>query len=239
MIRRIALSLAVFGALCFGACASGARKAPATKSAASNTPASRGASSRAASSRAAAAGSADAADLGASKKKAGPTGPAIVVTWEALAREKYLVENSRFKRRGPQAPMKIMLISSSHPDAAAIASGRGGRRRDPTVSTAILSDRDMVQFVRGLERRGFFRYARPAGYDTALAGSDNARGRITVTRDGTSRTLLSMRGQGLNEATKQIPAIYSEAKQAIMALRNLTPTLNVTRSSASGTVSVR
>ena len=167
-----------------------------------------------------------------------PTGPAIVVTWEALAREKYLLENSRFRRRGPQPPQKIILISKSHPDAEALASGRG-QMRDPSVSTAILEDKDLSLFVRGLRQNGFFQYARPAGYDTALAGSDDARGRVTVTQGSDSRSLLSIRGQGLNDKTKQIPAIYSEAKQAIMVLRNLTPTLNVTRSGATSRVNVR
>ena len=167
-----------------------------------------------------------------------PTGPAIVVTWEALAREKYLLENSRFRRRGPQPPQKIVLISKSHPDAEAIASGRG-QLKDPLTSTAILEDKDMLLFLRGLRQNGFYKYARPAGYDTALAGADGARGRVTVTRDNDSRSILSIRGQGLNEQTKQIPAIYSEAKQAIMALRNMTPTLNVTRSGATSRVNVR
>ena len=167
-----------------------------------------------------------------------PTGPAIVVTWEALAREKYLLENSRFKRRGPQPPQKIMLISKSHPNADALASGRG-QQRDPSVSTAIMEDRDILLFLKGMRRSGFYKYARPAGYDTAVAGSDDARGRVTVTRGSESRSLLSIRGQGLNDRTKEIPAIYSEAKQAIMALRNMTPTLNVTRSGATGRVNVR
>ena len=170
-------------------------------------------------------------------QQAAPKGPAIVVTWEALAREIYLQENSRFRRRGPQAPQKITLISSSHPNAAALAAGHN--RRGSTSSTAILSDRDMVLFVRGLERSGFFKYARPAGYDSVVAQSDDARGRVTVTRGGESRTLLSMRGQGRNERTKAIPALYSESKKAIMALRNMTPTLSVSRSSASGTARTR
>jgi hypothetical protein len=191
-----------------------------------------------------AAGSADGGGAAASEPFAAapapqkPTGPAIVITWEALAREKYLLENSRFRRRGPQPPQKIVLVSSSHPDAAALASGRG-QQKDSTVSTAILSDKDILGFVQGLKRSGFFKYARPAGYDTALVGSDDARGRVTVTQGTDSRSLLSIRGQGLNDKTKEIPALYSEAKQAIMALRNMTPTLNVTRSGATSRVNVR
>ena len=175
---------------------------------------------------------------GAPAAPAKPKGPAIVVTWEALAHEKHLLENSRFRRNGPQPPQKITLISSSHPDAASLAMGRA-RQQDPQTSTAILDDKDMVLFVQGLQRSGFFRYARPAGYDTAAAASDSARGRVTVTRGGDSRSLLSVRGQGLNEKTKEIPRIYSETKQAIMVLRNMTPTLNVTRSGATGNIRVR
>lgn len=212
--------------LALGGCSGGARK-----------PAQGGSAKAAAGGDSFAQGTADGGAATASQPAA-PKGPAIVVTWEALAREKYLLENSRFRRRGPQPPQKITLISSSHPDAAAYAAGRS-RRNDATASTAILDDKDIVLFVKGLERSGFFKYARPAGYDTATAQSDNARGRVTVTRGGDSRTLLSIRGQGLNDRTKAIPALYSEAKQAIIVLRNMTPTLSVSRSGASGTAPTR
>jgi hypothetical protein len=231
MIRRISVLTALLSCLALGAC-SGAR---------GNQAQARQAADEVAQGTA----DGDAADrdvlvdaLGGPAKKDARAGLAIVVTWEALAREKYLMENSRYRRKGVQPPQKITLISSSHPDAAAVASGRGNRR-DPTASTAILSDKDILAFVKGLTRSGFYRYARPGGYDTVIAGSDNARGRVTVTRGTDSRSILSIRGQGLNEKTKEIPAIYSEAKQAIMVLRNMTPTLNVTRSGASGAVRVR
>jgi len=226
MVGRIALSLAVFALVVTAGCAGSSNKKSAAGAAGTT-----------------ATGSADAALGGpdggpaAAGRIAAPKGPAIVVTWEALSREIYLLENSRFRRRGPQPPQKITLISSSHPDAADLASGRTSR--DSTASTAVLDDRDMVNFVKGLERSGFFRYARPAGYDTLLANTENARGRVTVTRGSDSRTLLSMRGQGLNEKTKRIPAIYSEAKRAIMVLRNMTPMLSVTHSGASGAIRVK
>ena len=60
-----------------------------------------------------------------------------------------------------------------------------------------------------------------------LFDDETARGRVTVEVNGESRTLLSMRGQGLQESTKQIPALYSEAKRAVIGLRNQTPTLTV------------
>jgi len=171
-------------------------------------------------------------------KRAAPqsTGPAIEVTWEALAHERYLQENSRYRRRGPLPPQKIVLLSASHPRARAVQSGRGGEKG---AQTAVLSDRDMQGLVKGLEERGFFRHARTAGFDAAIVKSANARGRVTVTRGSDSRTLVSLRGQGRNPATKDIPRIYSEAKQAIMVLRNMHPTLSVSSSGASGNASVR
>jgi len=230
MFQRLSLTAAILAFSFLAACQGGARNDSAQQQA-------REAEAKAEFADAFAQGDAD-GGTAAAAEKAKPSGPAIVVTWEALAHEKYLQENSRFRRRGPQPPQKITLISSSHPEAAALAMGRS-RQRNPDTSTAILDDKDMVNFVRGLERTGFFKYARPAGYDSAVASSDSARGRVTVTRGGDSRTLLSIRGQGLNEKTKQIPKIYSETKQAIMVLRNMTPTLNVTRSGATGGIRVK
>ncbi len=171
-----------------------------------------------------------------SPRPAQPSGPAIEVTWEALAREKYLLENSRFRRRGPLPPQKIVLLNASHPNAKAVQMGRAGEKG---AATAVISDRDMDAFLKGLEQRGFFRYARPAGYDAAVENSSNARGRVTVVRNGQGRSILSMRGQGQNPQTRDIPKIYSETKQAIMALRNMNPTLSVTRQGASGTARLR
>jgi hypothetical protein len=170
------------------------------------------------------------------KKPSTPSGPAIQVTWEALAREKYLLENSRFKRRGPQPPQKIILYSRSHPDAKRVLAGRGS---EDGAQSAVLDDQDMVAFLKGLERQGFFRLARPAGFDSSLVSSDSARGRVTVVRDGQGYTLISVRGQGLNQSTKAIPKLYSEAKQAIMTLRNMNPTLSVSQYGASGKARTR
>ena len=85
----------------------------------------------------------------------------------------------------------------------------------------------MLDLVSALERLGFYKYAQPTGSLQPMFLSDRARGRITVERDGKSMTLLSQRWQGLRDETKQIPGIYSDAKQAIVALKNRSPTLRV------------
>ena len=164
-----------------------------------------------------------------------PSGPAIQVTWEALAREKYLLENSRFRRQGqPQPPQKIMLFSESHPEAPVAKRPRSKADRAKYAGSAVLPDDQMVKFVEGLRRQGFYRHAKLSGFDAALAESDNARGRIIVQAKGESYTLLSMRGQGQNANTRAIPKLYSETKQTVMVLRNMTPTLNVSHYGYSG-----
>lgn len=168
-------------------------------------------------------------------RKPAPTGPAIQVTWEALAREKYLLENSRFRRKGqPQPPQKIMLFSESHPEAQNVKRARTREERARYAGSAVVADRDMQRFLQGLKQQGFYRYAKRSGFDQALAGSDNARGRIIVAQGDDSYTLISMRGQGQNRETKAIPKLYSETKQAVMVLRNMTPTLNVSQYGYSG-----
>jgi hypothetical protein len=85
----------------------------------------------------------------------------------------------------------------------------------------------MRLLVRGLREGGFYRVARPTGALETQFDDGNARGRVTIDVDGESRTVLSMRGQGTSEATRDIPRVYSEAKRAVAAMRNQTPTLNV------------
>lgn len=166
---------------------------------------------------------------------AAPSGPAIEVTWEALARERYLLENSRFRRPGaPMPPQKITLFSESHPEAKLVKRPRTKEERDKYSGSAVVPDRDMERFITGLQRQGFYRHAKRSGFDDAVAQSDNARGRIIVERDGQSYTLISLRGQGQNPNTRAIPKLYSETKQAVMVLRNMTPTLNVTHYGYSG-----
>jgi hypothetical protein len=157
------------------------------------------------------------------------------VVWEALAVERERLENPTLGRspvRGVIPTQKIVLVSESHPDAKANLMGRSAREHKG-VAVAALPDADMALLLRGFEQRGFFRLARPTGQVESLFSNDNARGRITVERGEDSWTLVSMRGQGLNEATKGVPALYSEAKQSIIVLRNQTPTMSVVTSGRS------
>ncbi|MDA1194784.1 MAG: hypothetical protein O2894_06335 [Planctomycetota bacterium] len=217
----LALAAAMIGLLGLVACSSGGaganKQAPASGSAAANL--------------------GPLADVTpASPQAAKPSGPAIQVVWEALARERELLETSRFRRKGqPLPPQRIVLLSESHPEASGVKSPRTKEERERNSGSAVLSDRDMQEFLAGLRRQGFFRYARPGGFDDSLVQSDNARGRIIVEQDGSTYTLLSLRGQGGNPQTREIPKIYSETKQAVMVLRNMTPTLNVSHYGYSGT----
>jgi len=157
-----------------------------------------------------------------------PRGPAIKVEWEALARERELLEASRFRRAGiGTVEPRIVLLSESHPDSAKVRAAKTPAERERYAGSAVLPDAELEEFVRGLEARGFFRLARSTGSQAALFGSDAARGRVTVERDGGSWSVVSMRGQGQNPATRDVPRLYSEAKQAIMVVRNRTTMLNV------------
>lgn len=152
---------------------------------------------------------------------------AIRVTWEGLAREREIAANSKYNRpRGAVAPpMKITLVSESHPDAPALRAGRTKGSREDSAHSAVLRDADLLTFVKGLEKRGFFQHARATDAQQGTFGHARARGRVTVERGNDSLTIVSMRGQGLDPRTKAIPGIYSESKQAIMMLRNRTPGL--------------
>ena len=92
----------------------------------------------------------------------------------------------------------------------------------------------MLDLLESLEKADFFEYAKPTDAVRGLFGSDRARGRITVERDGHSVTLLSMRGLGLRPETKEIPGIYAEGKQAIQVLKNRASTLAVTNVRVTG-----
>lgn len=161
-----------------------------------------------------------------SKQQRGPRA-AIRVTWEGLAREREIAANSKYNRpRGTVAPpMKITLVSESHPDAPTLRAGRTKDSREEGAHSAVLRDADLVRFVEGLDKRGFFQHARATDAQQNLFGNARARGRVTIERGNQSVTLVSMRGQGLDPRTKAIPGIYSESKQAIMMLRNRTPGL--------------
>lgn len=168
-----------------------------------------------------------------------PAGPAIRVTWEALARERALYEGSKYRRPGVVAPpLRIVLVSESHPSVAQARAARTEAERQDHVGVAVVRDADMVALVRGLESRGFFRHARPGPPAEALRESPDARGLVTVERGGQTHTLVSLRGQGQNPATSAVPRAYSDAKQAVMLLRNANPTFSVSRVSR-GSVQVR
>ncbi|MCA9314545.1 MAG: hypothetical protein H6806_08015 [Planctomycetes bacterium] len=155
---------------------------------------------------------------------------AIRVTWEALARERELFETSQYRRpQGGLAPdMIVTLVNASHPDAERIRYPRSEADRERFARTAVVPDQDMVALVRGLQQSGFDRLAQPTDMQRGQWMADSARGRVTIEEGPQSLTLLSMRGQGQNPATKDIPALYSEAKRAVMLLRNQNASLNVT-----------
>jgi hypothetical protein len=157
-------------------------------------------------------------------------GRGIRIVWEALAVEREQVENPRFGRkplRGVTPDLKIVLVSQNHPSAAGREQGRAATREKDGAQVAVLKEADLQVLVRGLREAGFYRVAKPTGAVEPQFEDESARGRVTIDVNGESQTLLSMRGQGTSNATKDIPRIYSEAKQAVAALRNQTPTLNV------------
>ncbi len=154
--------------------------------------------------------------------------PAVKVVWEALAHERYLHENPRFGRRpgSGSAPMKIVLVNESHPEAEQIRQGSTNAEE----GTGVVPDQDMLDLVEGLKKIKFFEAAKPTDSQFQLFTHSQARGRVTVDDGVSSWTLLSMRGQGMQEHSKHIPAIYSQVKQAIAMLRNRSPSLTVTTS---------
>lgn len=158
-----------------------------------------------------------------------PTGPAIKVVWEALAVERDRFENPRHGRkptRGVLHQQKVVVVSASHPEARAMRQGRCIQQGGGAVA-ATVSDADMQVFLKGIQQRGFFRVARPTGSMQALFDDDGSRGRVTIERDGTSVSLVSQRGQGLDPSTRHVPALYSEVKQAVMLLRNRSTSMGV------------
>ena len=166
--------------------------------------------------------------------------PPVKVTWQALARERYLYENPRFKRQGIGSgtpDLMIVLVNDSHPDADGIRAGNVPTQ--PGTGTGVISDSDMSSLLQGLGQIGYFKAATGTQSTAALFDMDTARGRVTVDRGGRSVTLLSMRGQGLAKNTKHIPGIYSQAKQAIAMMKNSAPTLRVETYGSSPVTSIR
>jgi len=165
-----------------------------------------------------------------------PGTPSIRVVWEALIVEQTQLMTSKFAR--PQGAivgtpdLEVVLLNASFeatPEQAA------DNRSQPAVGRiARVPDRDMLDLLESLEKADFFEYAKPTDAVRGLFGSDRARGRITVERDGHSVTLLSMRGLGLRPETKEIPGIYAAGKQAIQVLKNRASTLAVTNVKVTG-----
>ena len=157
---------------------------------------------------------------------------ALKVTWEALARERALYERSEHRRPagGVTPEMRIVLVSRSHPEARKAQFAQSEDERKGLVHTAVVNDRDLKRLVDGFRKRGFFDYAQPSSVQESMWSSSNARGRITIEEgvQGEGVTLLSLRGQGLRDNTKEIPALYSEGKRAIMLTRNRNASLNWT-----------
>jgi hypothetical protein len=158
--------------------------------------------------------------------------PPVEITWEALAVERDQFANPRIPQarrpqRGVVPTQKIILVNDDHPIARRSISGHVAKSQDG-ITVAVLSDEEMATFLSGMEQAGFFRAARPTSGMEAHFARDDARGRITVDRGGDSVSIVSMRGQGLNEQTRHIPALYSQLKQSIAVMRNRTPTLSVT-----------
>ena len=157
------------------------------------------------------------------------TGPQIRVTWEALAVEKERLANPRIKRTqmiGLASQQKVVVVNAGHLEAKTSRLGAMSAQNRGTA-VASVSDENMQRFLQLLERRGFFRHAKPTGAIARQFENERARGRITIERNGQSYSLVSLRGQGLDPRTKHIPALYSETKQAIMMLRNQTSCMGV------------
>ncbi len=161
-----------------------------------------------------------------------PGTPSMRVVWEALAVETERLQESKWKRPTEGLPisqkdvdLEIVLLNASFqatPEQAA------ENRGDKAVGrVARITDQDMLDLVEALDRIGFFRYAQPTESVRPLFPTDRARGRITVERDGQSVTLLSQRFLGLRPETRPIPWIYTQAKEAIMVIKNRTPVLRV------------
>jgi hypothetical protein len=162
-----------------------------------------------------------------------PGTPPFRVTWEALAREVRQMENPRFPVpqgfRATRPETKIVLMNASHPEAVKQRlRAWEGRSQRFEAEIAIVGDAEMVELLTAFEKMRVFEYARPTDALTSQFGSDRARGRITVDRGGESVTLLSLYGLGLQESTRPIQGIYSDAKRAIAVLKNRTATLSVT-----------
>lgn len=161
-----------------------------------------------------------------------PGTPSIRVVWEALYVEQERFRDSKYRPSdltgfGGEPDLEVVLLGASF--VATPEQDRENRGQVAVGRIARVPDQDMIDLVREFDRLGFFRYARPTASVRPYFASDRARGRITVDRDGESVTIVSQRGLGLQESTKEIPAIYAAAKDAIQRLKNRSPSMSVKR----------
>ena len=161
------------------------------------------------------------------------------VIWEALYVEQQQVLKPRTGRPGIQglatavAPeLEVVIVNSSFHGTP--EQQKDNRERRPKGGLSKVSDQDMLDLIDSLKKAGFYEYAKPTGGISGLFSGERSRGRITIERDGQSMTLLSQRGLGLAEETREIPAIYSEAKRAIQVLRNRSRLLEISTAHVSG-----
>lgn len=156
--------------------------------------------------------------------------PPVRVVWEALAVEIEQSKTSRNRQVGlPQfgePDLEVQLLNASFTPTP--EQSREMRAQRAAGRTARVADAEMNALLKELGKLGFFDHARATDAVRPYFASDRARGRITVERDGESVTLVSQRGLGLNDATKDIPGIYAQAKYAIQMLKNRAPALTVT-----------
>jgi hypothetical protein len=164
-----------------------------------------------------------------------PSGPeriegtgSIRVVWEALAVERDRFTNPRYqgtKVFATPEDLELILVNASF--VATPEQEAENKSRPPSGRIARIADADMLGLLEALNQIGFFQVAQSTASSRALFGSDRARGRITVEKDGQSWTIVSMRGLGLQAETRNIPGIYALAKEAISHVKNASPTLRV------------
>ena len=163
--------------------------------------------------------------------------PSIRVIWEALHVERQQVLNPRSGRPGVQgiagAPdLEVAILNASF--AGTKEQNEDNRARARQGGVTRVADQDMLDLLDSIRKAGFYDYAKPTGGIEGLFAGERSRGRVTIEEGGRSVTLLSQRGLGLAEETREIPAIYSEVKRAIQVLRNRSRMLSVTGASVSG-----
>jgi hypothetical protein len=156
--------------------------------------------------------------------------PSFRVIWEALYVERQQVLMPRSGRPGVQGiastpDLEVVIINASFRGTPEQV--KDNRARRPKGGLAKVTDQDMLDLIDSLKKAGFYEYAKPTNGISGLFDSERSRGRITIERGGESLTLLSQRGLGLADETREIPAIYSEAKRAIQVLRNRSRLLEV------------